>query len=73
MATNPRLQRARDRVELRIEQLKRDGIEQITTRAELKTMRPEQVAKAREEGRLDGLLAGLYDQPVDRYRTHSGG
>jgi hypothetical protein len=62
--------RRQDQAELRIAQLKHDGIEQITDRNALKTMTPGQIAQARREGRLTGMLAGLYDESGNR-RTDS--
>jgi hypothetical protein len=46
-------------VDNRIEALKRDGIEQITDRAQLKRMKPEEIAQARRDGRLLRLLNPL--------------
>lgn len=44
-------------LEAQIASLQRDGVTQLS-RADLKTMRPEQIVKARQEGRLLRILAG---------------
>lgn len=62
----------REAAERRIAQLEHDGIKQITSRAELKAMTPDQAQRARREGRLTGILAGLYGEPGP-YRQHNAG